>query len=144
MIEAALRIATFVFLIIALRGVRWAYVAFVLLSLTSFAVRAGFPLEPTSCELLVGSELALYSFRNYPHIVLFALFAILSRLQFKGTRGYAWAFVATLVFGALLELAQGLSGNGHCRLRDLLPDGAGALIGLLAFAAVRKAWSAVF
>ena len=37
--------------------------------------------------------------------------------------------MTTLTVGALLELAQGLTGAGHCRLRDLLPDPAGALLG---------------
>jgi hypothetical protein len=35
----------------------------------------------------------------------------------------------TLAMGALVELAEGITGRGHCRLRDLIPDSAGALAG---------------
>jgi hypothetical protein len=29
----------------------------------------------------------------------------------------------------LVELAEGISGNGHCRLRDLIPDTVGIILG---------------
>jgi hypothetical protein len=115
---------------------------FVVLALISFPVRAGFHFEAPSCELLVGLQLALFSFRNYSHIVLFALFAVLSRLQFRGSNANMWAFVATIVMGVLVELAEGVSGDGHCRMRDILPDAAGAVTGLLIFAAGKKMWRA--
>jgi len=126
-------------LIPALRWRRAAFVGFVALSLFSFALRAGWPavpLAPTACELLVGPELALYSFRNTPHIVLFALCFPVARRQFGGAGA---AFAATLAVGALVEAAEGLSGAGHCRLRDLLPDAAGALLGWAMLAAVMAA-----
>ncbi len=129
---------------------RAAFVAVVALGLCSFALRAGWPAEPlspTPCELLVGPALALHSFRNTAHIVLFALCFPLARAQFRpsGTGGRtrwradAGALVITVGIGALLELAQGLSGAGHCRLRDLLPDTAGALFGWAALAALGAA-----
>ena len=31
--------------------------------------------------------------------------------------------------GLLVELAQGISGAHHCRLRDLIPDAAGVVLG---------------
>lgn len=31
--------------------------------------------------------------------------------------------------GALVEISQGVTGKGHCRLRDLIPDAVGALLG---------------
>ena len=132
----------------ALRWRRAAFGGFVALALFSFALRAGWPaapLVPTACELLVGSELALFSFGNTPHIVLFALCFPLARAQFAGTdrRADVAAFATTLAVGALLELAQGVTGSGHCRLRDLLPDAAGALLGWATFAgamATRARW----
>jgi hypothetical protein len=127
---------------------RLAFAGFVVLGLFSFALRAGWPgqpLAPNGCELLVGPTLALYSFRNTPHILLFALCFILARAQFRWAdqgadgrrRGVAGAFVITLAVGALVEIAEGLSGAGHCRLRDLLPDAAGALLGWSVFAVLR-------
>ena len=53
---------------------RAAFAGFVALGLGSFPIRAGWPtrpLSPSPCELLVDRALALYSFRNTPHIVLF-------------------------------------------------------------------------
>lgn len=42
------------------------------------------------------------------------------------------AGLITLAMGALVEAAEGMTGEGNCRLRDLVPDLAGALIGALA------------
>ena len=135
-----------------LRWRRLSFAGFVALALASFALRAGWPgraLAPTACEGLVGSELALHSFRNTPHIVLFALCFGIARAQFGAAgaggwarwRPYAGAFALTIVVGALVELAEGASGAGHCRLRDLLPDTAGALLGWAALAATAAAWA---
>jgi hypothetical protein len=43
--------------------------------------------------------------------------------------GFAWAGVACIIMGLLVELAEGFSGKGHCRMRDLVPDSAGILLG---------------
>ena len=43
--------------------------------------------------------------------------------------------------GLFVELAEGISGEGHCRMRDLVPDAAGALLGavyVLLWNAARK------
>ncbi len=45
------------------------------------------------------------------------------------TADFAWAALATIAMGALVEVGQGVSGKGHCRLRDLIPDAAGVLLG---------------
>jgi hypothetical protein len=44
--------------------------------------------------------------------------------------------------GALLELAEGISGLHHCRLRDLLPDAAGAVLGWGVLWAGQASWRA--
>ena len=130
--------ATLVILaLLSLRGVRWAYVAFIVLGLSYFPAKAGFQLDPHACELLVGPRLALFSLTNYAHIVQFAVFFIISCAQFTqpgvSTRtAFIRAALATIVMGALVELAEGMSGLGHCRLRDLIPDSAGALLGAIA------------
>ena len=144
MAELILRAATIVFLLLAARGVRWAYVLFALLALVSFPARAGFQIIQPACELLVGPQLAVHSFRNYPHIILFALFTLLSLAQFKGSHAYLWAFLATFVMGVLVELAEGVSGQGHCRMRDILPNTAGAILGLLIFEAGTRARRKIF
>lgn len=118
-------------IVLSLRGVRWAYATFVVLSLLYFPARAGFRLDPTPCQLAFDLPLALLSLTNYAHVVLFALFVLMTSAQFRtfNLRVFAWAGLATLAMGASVEAAQGISGWGNCRLRDLVPDGAGVLLG---------------
>lgn len=118
--------------ILSLRGVRWAYLTFVLLGLLYFPASVGFSLNPQPCEGIPNMPLAVYSLRNYQHIVLFVLFFLMTSAQIRMSRwwGYAWAAVACIAMGLLVEVAQGISGNGHCRLRDLIPDAAGVVLGV--------------
>ena len=60
--------------ILSLRGVRWAYITFVLLGILYFPASVGFRLNPHPCELVPNIPLAIYSLTNYAHIVLFVLF----------------------------------------------------------------------
>ena len=117
--------------VLSLRGARWAYIAFVVLALFYFPAKAGFRLDPHPCELSFGLRLAVHSLTNYPHIALFAVFFVLSRAQLSASkwRALAGAAALTVAMGALVELAEGATGQGHCRLRDLIPDTAGALAG---------------
>ena len=133
-IELVQLIISFAFLVLAvlsLRGMRWAYIAFVLLGLLYFPARVGFRLDPQPCELALNIPLAIHSLTNYGHIVRFALFFVMTWAQFRG-RGWSvftWTLLATMAMGVLVELAEGVSGRGHCRLRDLIPDAVGALLG---------------
>jgi len=117
--------------LLALRGVRWAYVAFVVLGLLYFPAKVGLRLAPRPCQLAFDIPLAVHSLTNYAHIVLFAMFFVMTSAQFRmsNRRAFAWSAVATVVMGALVEVAQGITGEGNCRLRDLIPDSVGILIG---------------
>ncbi|HEY8163970.1 MAG TPA: hypothetical protein VIF83_00310 [Gemmatimonadaceae bacterium] len=119
---------------LSLLGKRWAYVGFILVGLLYFPIKAGFHLNYPVCELEINTQLAKVSLRNYAHIVQFAVFFILSRAQFRGSPlpSTALAFLAAVIMGALVEIAEGATGMGHCRARDLIPDSVGALLGLLA------------
>jgi hypothetical protein len=124
-------IATFASGILALRGIRWAYFAFIALGLLYFPMSVGFQLRPSACELTFGLSLAIRSLSNFPHMVLFAIFFAMSIAQFRkpGRSAFIWAAVAVIAMGALVEIGQGVSGKGHCRSRDLIPDAIGALLG---------------
>ena len=117
--------------ILSLRGMRWAYVTFVVLGLLYFPASVGFRLNPQPCELVPNIPMAIYSLGNYAHIVLFVLFFLMTSAQFRMSHwsGYAWAALACIVMGILVELAEGISGTHHCRVRDLVPDAAGVVIG---------------
>lgn len=124
-------ILIFVFGGLAFFGKRWAYALFVLLSLAYIPARTGFRLQLPRCEGVPDLALAMYSLTNYAHIVLFAVFFLMTVMQFPVRNGTAlgWAALATLVLGALVELAEGATQTGHCRLRDLVPDAAAAALG---------------
>ena len=117
--------------ILSLRRVRWAYVTFVLLGLLYFPASVGFRLNPQPCELALNIPLAVYTLTNYAHVVLFVLFFLMTNAQFRMSQwsGYAWAAGACIAMGILVEVAEGISGTHHCRLRDLIPDTAGVVIG---------------
>ena len=117
--------------ILSLRGVRWAYITFVLLGILYFPASVGFRLNPQPCELTPNIALAIYSLTNYAHIVLFALFFLMTSAQFRMYHwsAFGWAALAAITMGVLVELAEGISGKGHCRLRDLIPDTVGIMLG---------------
>ena len=117
--------------ILSLRGALWAYLTFVVLGLLYFPISVGFRLNPQPCQLTFDIPLAVHSMTNYAHIILFALFFLMTSAQFKMSTwaGFAWAATACLAMGILVEVAQGVTGNGHCRSRDLIPDTTGILLG---------------
>jgi hypothetical protein len=81
----------------------------------------------------VSGSLLLFSLRNTPHIVLFAIFFVMTAVQLRATTpaSFARAGAVTLIVGALVELAEGVSGSHNCRVRDLVPDAAGAVLGFM-------------
>src|SRR5438874_28839 len=119
--------------VLALRGKGWAYPTFVVLGLLYFPAQTHFHVHVPKCEqLLPTMHVLVLSLHNYAYIALFAGFYWMSWVQFgrSGARG-VWALVATLLVAALVEIAEGMTGGGrgqvHCRVRDLVPDAAGAL-----------------
>lgn len=121
----------FVLGILSLRGVRWAYITFVVLGLLYFPASVGFRFDPQPCELAFDIPLAIHSLTNYPHIVLFALFFLMTSAQLRMSNwsAFAWAAIAAILMGVLVELAEGVTGNGHCRSRDMIPNTVGILLG---------------
>ena len=119
--------------LITLRGKRWAYFAFVVLGLLYYPAQTHFRVHAPKCELLLPTlHLIVPLLHNYAYIALFAGFYWISWVQFgrSDARG-VWALVATLLVAALVEIAEGMTGGGrgqvHCRVRELVPDAAGAV-----------------
>src|SRR5881409_235469 len=119
--------------LIALRGKRWAYLAFVVLGLLYFPAQTHFRVHAPKCEQLLPTiQVLVLSLQNYAYIALFAGFYWMSWVQFERSDArVVWALLATLLVAALVEIAEGMTGGGrgqvHCRVRDLAPDAAGAL-----------------
>jgi len=126
----------FALAILAIRGARWAYVGLVLFILLQFPASVGFQMHPKACYLAVNPQLARASLNNYPHMILFGIFFIVTALHFHlaGWRWLALAIGVTVAMGAAMEIAQGLSGTHHCKAIDLIPDFVGGLIGLMLLA----------
>jgi hypothetical protein len=122
--------------ILAVRGSRWAYAAFPLAILLYLPASVGFRMHPQACYLTVNGPLALESLHNYPHMILFGIFFVVTALHFRlsGWRPMAFVLALTVAMGAGMEIAQGLSGTHHCKAVDLLPDFIGGLIGLVLLA----------
>lgn len=119
--------------VLAVLGKRRAYIAFVTLGILAIPARTQFRLQQPVCEtVLTGANIAL-SLTKFAHIVLFGIFFVMTVAQLKGslTSRLGWAALATLALGAIIELEQGATRTGNCRMRDLFPDAAGVLIGIV-------------
>lgn len=119
--------------VLALRGSRWAFVAYLVFAVGFLPARAGFQLSPFTCETEVSVASALFSLQNWKHIVLSAIVAMMTVAQFRVRRGVAagTAVAVTVVLGLIAELEQGAFAQRHCRMRDLVPDFTGAALGAL-------------
>jgi hypothetical protein len=127
--------------VLAFRGARWAYVAFVILALLFFPARAGFHFHPKPCECALNVDLALFALTKYGHLWRFAIFFLLTAVQARSYPLRVQLLIATaavLAMGIYVEVAEGLTGIGNCRLRDLVPDMAGALAGAVVWVLYRK------
>jgi hypothetical protein len=127
--------------VLAFLGVRWAYVAFVILALLFFLARAGFHFHPKPCECAFNVDLALYALTKYGHLWRFAIFFVLTAVQARRYPLRSQLLIATaavLAMGIYVELAEGITGIGNCRLRDLVPDMAGAVVGAGVWVVYRK------
>jgi VanZ family protein len=117
---------------VSLRVSRWTYGLVMPLSLLYFPIKSGFRLRPVACEWTFDFALAIHSLTNAPHLVMMAIFFVLTWAQLPNTkRAMAWSFAASFTIGFLVEIAEGATGIHHCRMRDLIPDMAGASLGAL-------------
>ena len=123
----------FALAILAVRGARWAYVALVMWILLHAPASIGFQMHPQACYLAVNVPLALASLGNYPHMILYCIFVVVTALHFRlsGWQPLACSIGLTVAMGAGMELSQGLSGTHHCKAIDLIPDLIGATLGVL-------------
>lgn len=135
-----LRIVAIVCGLLAFFGIRWAYVTYIVVGLLYFPLLVGFRFHPHACQLALSPDLALMSLANWGHIVLFAIFFVMTMVQFgrRTPSAFAWSAVIVLAMGALVEIAEGATGARNCRLRDLVPDAAGAILGMVIVASVGR------
>lgn len=125
-------IAWVVLFALALRGARWAYAVFLVLAFVWIPARTGFHLRPPPCQFRFTRDSVLNSIVKYKHICLWGAFFLMTWVQIRRVRhALLISAVATIAVGILIELEEGATGTGICRATDLLPDGAGALVGAI-------------
>jgi hypothetical protein len=133
------RVVSVVCGLLAFRGIRWAYVSYVAFALLYFPLQVGFQFSPRACQTAVSIDLAVSSLGNWAHIVLCAIFYVMTIAQFQKKTAAAFLSAAFIVvaMGAAVEALQGLTGSHNCKVRDVIPDTVGAAIGM----AVMAAWT---
>lgn len=82
------------------------------------------------------------SLTKIPHIVLFGIFFLVTAAQFDRVdrRMLGWSLAATLLLGFLVELEEGATRTGNCRLTDVLPDAVGGLIAMALVVSINTMW----
>ncbi len=110
-----------------------------LVAVLRIPTRVGFRLMPPLCDTRLTLANARMSMTKGPHIVLFAVFFVITVLQFEefNQRALKRSLLATIALGMLVELEEGASGTGNCRLTDVLPDITGAVIASAALLGMR-------
>ena len=140
---AAVSVVFVVLAALAFSGFRWAYFVFIVLGVLYFPARVGFHLHPQPCEVALNLPLAAFSLTNYGHLIRFTIFFLMTCVQARRLSPRAQFLIglaAVVAMGIYVEAAEGITGEGHCRVRDLVPDLAGALIGAALWLPLRR-WS---
>jgi VanZ family protein len=109
---------------------RWAYAVYLVVATTRIPARTGFHLGNFACDMRLTGENVGLSLTKLPHIILFGAFFLLTVAQFDrlDRRALTWSVAATLALGVLVEVEEGATRTGNCRMTDVLPDLCGALI----------------
>ena len=124
---------------------RWLYAGYMLVAAVKIPLRTGFHLVNPSCDTALTLQNAQLSMTKVPHMVLFALFYLITVVQFDHVdrRAIAWSLLATAALGLLIELEEGATRTGNCRITDVLPDIFGALIAAIVVIAAMRSWNAL-
>ena len=111
---------------------RWLYGAWLLVAIARIPARVGFHLHDPHCDTRLTLHNAALSLTKVPHMILFGLFFVLTVIQFDriDRRAFSWSLLATAAMGLLVELEEGATRTGNCRLTDVLPDMLGALVAM--------------
>jgi VanZ family protein len=111
---------------------RWGYAFWLLASVSRIPARTGFRLHGLACDTHLTLHNAALSMTKVPHMVLFGLFFVVTIVMFDRVtwRALGWSLMATGAMGLLVELLEGATRTGNCRLTDVLPDLAGALVAM--------------
>jgi len=112
---------------------RWLYATYMIIAVARIPARTSFHLAAPACDARLTLENAARSMTKVPHMVLFGLFALVTAAQFNrlDRRSLYGSLAATAALGLIVELEEGATRTGNCRITDVLPDIVGALAVLL-------------
>ena len=118
------------------------YSAYLAVAVVRIPWRTRFHLQPLACDTRLTTSNVSLSLTKVPHIILFAIFFAITALQFDrfDRRTVAWSVSATAVLGLLIELEEGATRTGNCRLTDVAPDVVGGLVAATVLAFVVAVW----
>ena len=125
------------------RRLPWALFALLSLAALSFTpISAEFAIRPAfACEIGASSQLWIDSILNVRHLVSFTVLTVVAVWAF-GTRNAWLAVGVVLLLTGLVEVEQMIFADGHCRLRNMLPNviaiGIGVTLALLVARLVRQ------
>jgi len=113
-----------------------------LVGVSRIPARTNFHFLPLRCDNALTMSNVHASITKGPHVVLFALFFVLTAVQFDriDRRSLSWSLAATLALGLLVELEEGWTRTGNCRLTDVLPDLTGGLLAMAVLIAAAATW----
>jgi VanZ family protein len=117
---------------------RWLFAGYMLVAVARIPARTGFRLKAPACDMRPTLATAELSLTKLPHMVLFGIFFLLTAVQFAQVdrKTVSWGFLATVALGVLIELEEGATRTGNCRMTDVLPDLVGAIVAMALVMAV--------
>jgi hypothetical protein len=105
-------------------------------------VTAGFGLRAFTCDFSLSPALWFSALVNYDHLIAYSILFVIAWLAFR--RQPLWLPIAlALAISIGVELEQSLFREGHCRLRDLLPNVIAVGIGLAVVFSARAVYDAL-
>ena len=109
---------------------RWIYSGYMVVAIARIPARTGFRLDTPSCDMQLSLGNVARSMTKLPHMILFGMFFLLTAIQFDRVdrRTLVWSLLATLVLGLIVEIEEGATRTGNCRMTDVLPDLFGAVV----------------
>ena len=121
---------------------RWIYAVWILLAVTRIPARTGFRLAAPACDFGLSIDNLALSLAKLPHMGLFAAFFLLTLIQFNRVdgRSLGLSLMATGAISIIVEIQQGATRTGNCRMADVAPNLVGGLIAAACALAAVTIW----
>lgn len=110
--------------------------------MTRIPARTGFRLIAPACDWRLTLDNLMLSLTKIPHVLLFAVFFLLTLVQFDriSRTSLGLSLLATAAISILVEIQQGATRTGNCRLTDVAPNLLGGCLAAALVLATVAAW----